>query len=355
MFPETSVETPLSTSHAGRSRGPAPAANVARRTHRALLAAGAWVALALTGLPAPSLAFDLQGHRGIRGLAPENSLPAFELAIAKGVTTLETDAQITRDGVIVLHHDLALNPVHTRDAAGRWLDKAPPPIHAMTWAELQAYDIGRIRPGTRYAADFAAQQPIDGTRVPRLADLFEMVRRQGHDKVRFAIETKLSPLEPEATEAPEPFANALVKAVREAGMQQRVQIMSFDWRTLQVVQRIAPEIPTVYLTAQQKWLDNIAADKAGGSPWTAGFQFRDHGSVPKMIQAAGGRFWSVYHGDIDAAKVKEAQSLGLKVLVWTVNDPAQMDRMIDLGIDGLITDRADIAAPLLARRGITPD
>ena len=142
--------------------------------------------------------------------------------------------------------------------------------------------------------------------------------------------------------------------MRDAGLQQRVQIMSFDWRTLQVVQRIAPEIPTVYLTAQQKWMDNIGTPGGPDSPWTAGFQIREHGSVPRMIKAAGGQFWSVYHGDIDVAKVKEAQALGLKVLVWTVNEPAHMGRIVDLGVDGLITDRADLAMPVLQQRGITP-
>ncbi len=190
--------------------------------------------------------------------------------------------------------------------------------------------------------------------MPRLSDLFDLVKKSGNDTVRFAIETKLNPRQPEATLAPEPFAQAVVDEIRKAGMAQRSQILSFDWRTLQAVQRIAPEIPTVYLSAQQNWLDNIGADAAESSPWTAGVQYREHGSVPRMVKAAGGRFWSVYHGDVDAAKVKEAQSLGLKVLVWTVNDAATMNRVLDFGIDGLITDRPDIARKVLAGRGIVP-
>jgi glycerophosphoryl diester phosphodiesterase len=133
----------------------------------------------------------------------------------------------------------------------------------------------------------------------------------------------------------------------------RAQILSFDWRTLQVVQRIAPEIPTVYLSAQRPWLDNIAA-AAQPSLWTAGVQFGEHRSVPRMVKAAGGRIWSVYFGDVDGAKVQEAQSLGLKVLVWTVNDAPTMERMLDLGIDGLVTDRPDIARKVFAARGIVP-
>ena len=310
----------------------------------------AWAALA----PLAAQAFDLQGHRGARGLAPENTLPSFELAIQHGATTLELDAAVTRDGVIVIHHDRALNPNFARDASGRWLERASRPIHHMTLAEVQAHDIGRIKPGTPYAKDFPDQVPMDGTRVPRLSDLFGMVQRKGYGHIRFAIETKLSPLAPGDTPAPEPFAAALVAQVGQAGMQHRVQIMSFDWRTLQVVQRIAPEIPTVYLSAQQPWIDNIAADKAQDSPWVAGFQHRTYGSVPKMIKAAGGQYWSVFHGDVDAAKIKEAKALGLKVLVWTVNDAPTMRRVIDIGADGLITDRPDLAKAVLVERGIVP-
>lgn len=302
----------------------------------------------------PALALDLQGHRGARGLAPENSLAGFELAIQQGVTTLELDIAITRDGVLVIHHDLELNPNHTRDAQGRWLEKSSPPIFHMSWAEVQTYDIGRIKPGTSYAKQFPEQKPADGTRVPRLADLFARLKALGNERIRFAIETKVRPDSPEHTLPPEPFATAVVNEIRQAGMASRVQIMSFDWRTLQVVQRIAPEIPTVYLTAQQPWTDNIGANAPEGSAWTAGIQHKDHGSVPKMIKAAGGQFWSVFHGDLTPAKLAEAHALGLKVLVWTINDAPTMGRFVDMGVDGLITDRPDTAQRVLRERKITP-
>jgi len=299
----------------------------------------------------PAAAFDLQGHRGARGLAPENTLPAFQRALELGVTTLELDIAITRDGVLVISHDPALNPDHTRDAAGRFLERRGPAIHSLTWAELQAYDVGRLRPGSDYARQFPEQQPVDGARIPRLADLFELVRRSGDTQVRFAIETKVTPDAPDETLAPEPFARAVVDEVRRAGMAGRSQILSFDWRTLQVVQRIAPEIPTVYLSIQRR-MDNIGAGRAEGSRWTAGFQYRDHGSVPKMIKAAGGGIWSVYYNDLNPSLLAEAKALGLQVLVWTVNDPAAMERLVALGVDGLITDRPDLARRVLESRGM---
>ena len=310
-----------------------------------------WFALALALAMAPVQAFDLQGHRGARGLAPENTLPAFRRALELGVTTLELDLGMTRDGVLVIHHDATLNPDLTRDASGRFLEQRGPAIHALTWAQLQAYDVGRLKPGTDYARLYPEQQAVDGTRIPRLTELFDLVRRSGDDRIRFDIETKLNPARPDETPAPERFAQALVDEIRKAGMASRVAIQSFDWRTLQVVQKIAPEIPTAYLTVQQRF-DNIGADRPEGSRWTAGFQYRDHGSIPKMIKAAGGSHWSANFNDLDARKVKEAQSLGLKVMAWTVNDTAVMARLLDYGIDGLITDRPDLARKLLETRGI---
>ena len=296
-------------------------------------------------------ALDLQGHRGARGLLPENTLPSFQRALELGVTTLELDIAITSDGVLVISHDPALNSDLTRDADGRFLEQRGPAISTLTWAQLQTYDVGRLKPGTDYARQFPQQQPVDGTRMPRLADVFDLVKRSGDDKVRFAIETKVTPDKPEETLAPEPFARAVVDEIRKAGVGGRSQVLSFDWRTLQVVQKIAPEIATVYLSIQRR-MDNIAAGRPEGSRWTAGFQFRDHGSIPKMIKAAGGAYWSVFHGDLDAEKVKEAQVLGLKVLVWTVNDPAVAARMLDAGVDGLITDRPDVAIDVLKRNGV---
>lgn len=311
------------------------------------------LALALA-LPLPVMGLDLQGHRGARGLAPENTLRGFELALQQGVTTLELDIAITRDGVLVIHHDLQLNPEVTRDAQGQWLTQRPAPIATMSWDELQRFDVGRLKPGSDYARRYPEQVPLDGARVPRLSDLFDLVKRSAQGRVRFAIEIKTDPRRPEATRPPAEFAQLLLDEIRRAGMLERVQILSFDWRGLQAVQKLAPEVPTVYLSAQQRWLDNIQADGAQASPWVAGFGYREYGSVPRMVKAAGGRVWSAYYGDLDAARVKEAQVLGLKVLAWTVNEPSVMQRMLDLGVDGLVSDRPDLAQRVLRERGIVP-
>ena len=317
------------------------------------------IALALV-LAGCATRFDVQGHRGARGLAPENTLPAFERALALGVTTLELDVGVTRDGVVVVGHDASLNPDIARGPDGKWLERKGPAIHELTFAELSRYDVGRLRPESNYAKRYPEQVAVDGTRHPRLAEVYELARRKGDGRVRFNIETKISPLAPGETLPPEAFARKVIEEIRRAGMASRSTVQSFDWRTLQVVQKEAPEIGTVYLTAQQRFLDNVCTGPAAGvpttspadcgpSPWTAGFQLKDHGSVPQMVRAAGGRTWSPDYRDVDAAKLKQAHDLGLRVVVWTVNDPAQIARLIELGVDGIISDRPDLVLAALKK------
>ncbi|PUE51808.1 glycerophosphodiester phosphodiesterase [Limnohabitans sp. 2KL-51] len=304
-------------------------------------------------LPSPAQrTIDLQGHRGARGLLAENTLPSFALALQMGVTTLELDVVVTQDDVLVISHDPALNPDITRDAQGRFLSNKGPDIRQLTFERLQSYDVGRIKPTSRYAQTFSAQKDLDGVRIPRLKDLFELVKAQGHTQVKFAIETKITPQRPDQTPDPERFVQLLLKEIKEHSMSERVQILSFDWRTLQAVQKTAPGMPTVYITAQLAALDNLGIKAGQPSAWTAGFQHAQHGSVPKMIKAAGGTHWSSFWRELDAQKVREAQSLGLKVLAWTVNDRETMGQMLDLGVDGLVTDRPDIAIELLKARGL---
>lgn len=309
---------------------------------------------ALIAIASPALAFDAQGHRGARGLLPENTLPAFARALSIGVATLELDTGITKDGVVVIAHDPKLNPAIARGPDGKWLGATGPAIRDLTYADLQAYDFGRIDPATPYGRTFADQQPVDGTRMPRLADLFALTRKSGNGEVRFNIETKLSPLDAEATAAPEPFARAVIAEIRAAGLATRTTIQSFDWRTLQVVQREAPEIATVYLSFQRNPnTDNIQKGRPGPSPWTAGLDVDDHGgSVPRLVKAAGGRIWSPFHGDLTDEDLTEAKRLGLTVVVWTVNARADMEKLIQRGVDGIITDRPDVLHEVMTARGM---
>ena len=295
---------------------------------------------------------DIQGHRGARGLAPENTLPAFARALAIGVTTLELDCAVTKDGVVVVSHDPAFNPDIAREPDGKWLQKPGPAIWSLNFQDTQRYDVGRINPASAYARRWPEQRPVDGTRIPQLADLFALVKKSGNDTVRFNIETKVFPPEPALTTTPEDLTRRLVAAIRAGGMEHRAAIQSFDWRTVQIVQKEAPTIPTVYLTVEKGFMDSIQRDRTS-SPWTAGFHVSRHGgSVPRMVKAAGGAVWSPYYAETTRDQVKEAQALGLKVVVWTVNEPADMRRMIEWGVNGIISDRPDLLRQVAGEMGV---
>lgn len=294
-------------------------------------------------------AFDLQGHRGARGLAPENTLAGFKLALDLGVSTLETDLAITRDDVVVISHDPMLNPDLTRGPDGQWLATAGPVIRTLTLDDLKRYDIGRLNPASKYAQQYPEQKPVDGQSFPTLAEFFALAGPE----VRFNIEIKTDPNRPDLTVDPARFAVLAVDAIRKGKASEHSTIQSFDWRGLLEVKKLAHEIATGCLTIESNNFDTVGRASGRPSPWLAGLDLAAHGgSVPRLAKTAGCAIWSPFWRNVDAGNVKEAQALGLKVVPWTVNVPAEMARLIDLGVDGLITDYPDRALPVLASKGL---
>jgi len=285
--------------------------------------------------------FDVEGHRGARGLAPENTLAAFERALALGVTTLEADLAVTRDDVVVVSHNPRLNADLTRDASGRWLAAEGPAIRSLMLAEVQRYDVGRTNPASKYGQGFPSQQPRDGERIPTLDALLALAARSDRP-VRLNIETKITPDQPDDAPAPDAFVALVAARVRAAGLSSRVTLQSFDWRTLVAAQRLAPELKRACVTQETANSNNVAARDGRASPWTAGFDLRDAGgSVPRLAKNAGCHVWSPFHRNATPERIAEAHALGLEVLPWTVNDPADMRRLIESGVDGLISDYPD--------------
>ncbi|MEY9421623.1 glycerophosphoryl diester phosphodiesterase [Bradyrhizobium japonicum] len=298
-----------------------------------------------------AMAFDLEAHRGGRALLPENTLPAFANALSMGVDTLELDVGVTADGEVVVSHERGLNPDLARDAGGAYVAAPGTPFVKLRLEEVRAYDVGQIRPDSSYAKQFPDQRAVPGTRIPTLGELFALVRKAGNTRVRFNIETKIDPNHPDESLDPRGFVAKLLGLIEAEGFADRVMIQSFDWRTLLLVQQQAPNIPTVYLTLQRGSGQTVAVDKA--TNWTAGFSPADHGgSLPRMIKAAGGAVWSPYFGDVTEAVVSEAHTLGLRIVVWTVNKREDMARMIELGVDGVISDRPDLLRQVAGEKGI---
>lgn len=278
---------------------------------------------------------QLIGHRGARGLFAENTLEGFRRTLDLGVDGIEIDVAITADGLAVVTHDPALNPDITR-LNGEWLTSRGPLVQALRAEQLAEFDIGRIRPGSDYAALYPDQNPIDGARIPSLADTIAL-------QTRFTVELKTIATQPQWTIAPQAMAEAVARVADQAGAASRIIVQSFDWRGPRHLRRLRPDLTYAWLTSEttvadaRLWWDGPSPDDFAGS-------------VPRAVAAEGGSIWSPAFAGVTADLVAEAQSLGLMVIPWTVNRPADMRRLIGWGVDGLITDRPDIGRRVLGER-----
>ncbi len=286
----------------------------------------------------------LIGHRGAAGLAPENTLAGFGRACEIGVDGIELDVLMTSDRHIVVHHDYALKPEIARTSDGRWIGNfSQLVVKDLSLAELQKYDVGRLKPGTRYARRYPASQPADGERIPTLSQVIELLKLSCPAATQLWIEIKTSPEKPDLTPPPEVVADAVVRLVRAHKITEQAYILSFDWRALVHVQKIAPEIPTVYLSLVGRSLNNIKPGQPGTSPWTAGIDIDDYqGSIPHAVIASGGRYWAQYYRHLTRGDLTTAHELGIRVFVWTVDSKSEMQRLMESGVDGIITNRPDI-------------
>lgn len=296
--------------------------------------------------------FDLQAHRGGRDARPENTLPAFAYALAIGVTTLEMDMQITADGVIVVRHNKAIPWFMAKNAWGRFLvSDEEPDIRYWTADDLAAFDLGAMSPAAPYGywdAHGKTQQQVPDTRLATLEEVFQLVKDWGNDSVFLNVETKSYPY-PANPVNPDPAAwvKQFYDLAVQYGMQDRVMLQSFDWRTLIEMKELDPTVATVALTANQPaWNmegdegDYQWPDRAEPSPWMAGLDIKSFGKdVVKAADAIDADVVSPYHSEVTAATVAEAHRLGMRIVPFTVNDPDRMRELIRMGVDGIITDR----------------
>ena len=243
---------------------------------------------------------EVHGHRGARALRPENTIPAFEYAIAQGVDVLELDLGVTKDGVVVVSHDSFLKaPICTGP-------KVEAVIVEHTLAELRQWDCGAVR-----NPQFARQQTVPGTRIPTLEDVFALASK---GTFKFNMETKIDPSQPKLTVPPAEFAKRVLDVIKKHKMEKRVIIQSFDFRTLHEMKKIAPELALSALYS--------------GPP-------RDFVEIAKE---AGATIISPEYRLVTPAQVKAAHAAHLQVVPWTANEPADWDRLIAAGVDAIITD-----------------
>jgi glycerophosphoryl diester phosphodiesterase len=251
----------------------------------------------------PSMASGVlvHGHRGARAVLPENTLPAFEYAIAAGVDVLELDLAVTKDNVLVVSHDPHVNPVICKDA--------PPDlaIRQLTLAELRRFDCGALQNPA-----FPKQKPVPGTRIPTLDEVLALAPRGKFD---FNIETKIFAKHPELTPSPEEFARLLLDAVKKRNLVPRVIVQSFDFRTLHAMKKLNGSI-------------RLSALYEGPEPK----------SFVEIAREAGARIVSPRYNLVTKAEVEAAHRAKLQVVPWTANTREDWQRLLDCGVDAIISD-----------------
>jgi glycerophosphoryl diester phosphodiesterase len=267
---------------------------------------------------------ELIGHRGARGLYPENTIEGFRAALAAGIAAFEIDVALTRDEIVVLSHDPQLDPDITRGLNGHWLNGPGPLIAGLTYADLAAYDVGRVRPGSATAVRFPDQEVVDGARIPALADVLSL-----DERVHWTIEIKTFPPQPDWTARPEALAAHVATVADAVGASSRVTVQSFDWRGPRHLRRSRPDLAYAWLTcaatANPLWWDR-----------------QPSASIPESVAAEGGGTWSPAYAELTRRDLDAAHRLGLRVVPWTVNDAQDAVRLAEWGVDGLITDRPDV-------------
>lgn len=245
------------------------------------------------------------GHRGARGMWPENTLAGFARAIDAGVKAFELDVNITADGVIVVHHDFEINPeIARRD--GVYVTKAKPTIRDCEYKDICDLDVGQIQPDSKYAKRFPDQCSIDGQRIPLLADVLALAC----DQAQVTIEVKST-----HGRANRWFVAELKQIIDNTPPWQDIIVSSFDWQIIEYVHELIPGLPTAALSDES-----------------------NSNALLQRVKALGVQIWSPEYHDVDNILVDEAHSLGLKVIPYTVNKIEHVEHMVKIGIDGIITD-----------------
>ncbi|MEV7008733.1 glycerophosphodiester phosphodiesterase family protein [Streptosporangium sp. NPDC051022] len=291
---------------------------------------------------------EIHGHRGARGLRPENTLPGLAHALELGVDALEFDVALTADRRLVLTHDLTVSPVTSADRHPAFHgDPLFPyvgrPVGELTLAQLRTLDCG-VRlprdPGDRFAA---TQVPVPGTRMPTLGAVLGLVDAYGADGVRLHVELKSDPTRPDLSADPGEFTEMVIAELDRHRRLSGSAILSFDWRILQAARALAPATSR-YALIERDTMDAV---------WLNGLRLQDFDDdLPAAALAAGGTVLSPDHVLVDEELARRAEKAELPLVVWTVNEPGRAARMLDLGVAGIVTDYPDRMRALWAERDL---
>lgn len=335
------------------------------------------LALPLIMLTSIAHAVQVYGHRGARTFSPENTMPAYKTGLSVGVDFVDMDIGITKDKQIIVDHDYWLNPdiisqdgkfiADSREAFvkgydGEKLDKRVEPylVKNLTLAQLQKYDAGVLNKKSPYAKFFPEQIAVPNTPMPTLAEVVKYTDKVTNRHVKFQIEVKNTPEHPNWTVSPKEFAQILYRDMKKYNLVDRSEIQSFDWEVLYELQKLNPKIKTAYLVGYDDIERMKSSDAKQAGLWSGGKLLKDHNnSLPQMVKDLGGACYEPEDVTLTKEQLDEAHKLGLKVVVWTwpehsgsTFDPALVNKLIDWGIDGIITDDPARLNSIIAARGL---
>lgn len=306
--------------------------------------------------------FDLEAHRGGRDVRPENTLYSYAYAIELGATSIECDMQLTKDGQIVMSHNPILNSDITRDENGNYIENNKYDIRLMTVDELKKFDVGVMDPncGEYYDLHGKTQFTYDA-KIPTLEELMQLIQSYGDKNIVSNIETKSYPDPASAgyknNADPKKFVEIFNNIVKKYDMEDRVVLQSFDWQTLIEMKKLNPNISTSALWQEQpSWgrdSESLRRYEKKKSSWLGGLDIKDYqGNPVKAAHAIGADIISPYYTEISKQDVDEAHSLGMKVVPWTVNNEKDMNMLLDMGVDGIISDKPWLLKQVLEKRNI---
>lgn len=335
---------------AGTAASPASAATSAPRTR--------------PQTSAPVAPFDLEAHRGGIGLTTEESPEGFAKALEMGVTTLEMDTQVTKDLKVVVTHDRKVSAAKCQDTAPIFPGDPMYPYVGKFIKDLTLAQIKSMNCGYQQLPGFPRQEVIWGNKMAELRDVFAVVKEHRAKNVMMNIETKVEAGAPEETMGRSLFVRAVYREIKRSGLKKQVMIQSFDWGALRLMHKLDRSIPLSALTNY----DFLQVGKPGKSPWLGGLDADDFGGdfVAAAAAIPGVKVLSPNYGFPQNGKVGEADfrlyadkamtdaahKRGLKVVPWTVDDPATMQLLIDNGVDGFITNYPDLGRKVMALNGI---
>ena len=274
------------------------------------------------------------GHRGARGVVPENTMLGFKSTIEMGINLLEFDVVLCADGVPVITHNHALHAPTFKHVGGNFIDHEPKVLD-LTWSQLQCFEVGRLDSSTQYGQRFPDQLQFDGIKVPKLDELLAHVASLGDNNVYLMLEIKSDPNHLNNDIFRKKLVNEVIKRVRQFDLINQTLLHSFDWRILEECKSSAPEFPTSFLTQ----INHNPADVGEDSSLSVGPNIKDFGDqVPDNVFEKGGSLWCPNVQDITPEALKRAKNLDLVTAVWTVNTVEEIDRMIEYGVDAIVTD-----------------